>query len=404
MEMLKLALETRLPMISVKTDDILNVQDILSWVSGEQAMPVDQEHTGKIMFVSGDSAMNLATAGTYEKLKAQRKTLVFVNTKPSVLFFDGGTLLPPKDMIQSLLEEQLQGVPAVEDIISAYGGMTLKDVYEVTRLTQERLHSPKFTAEDVNYTRQSYPTRLKGIHQVDVQQDYYDCPAVLDTWIKSTLAFFTDPVHPKLTPRGLLFDGPPGTGKTSGAKAIATAAGMPLYRMDIGGMKGKYVGDSEGNLTAALSQVDQCAPCVVIFDEVEKIFNDQGDKGVTSSMLSKVLWWLQEHKSQVFTVMTTNDLTTIPKELYREGRIDTVLTFKGLESATKALFFAQFVLDSLNKTLPEGTPDEKDLAKAVHDDVARAWKEKKGDRLTQAQVTKIVYDSVRSAFTQPSKE
>ena len=43
-----------------------------------------------------------------------------------------------------------------------------------------------------------------------------------------------------------------------------------------------------------------------------------------------MLWWLAEHKSPVFTVMTTNDSSVIPKELFRSGRIDRKLTLPKL--------------------------------------------------------------------------
>ena len=51
-------------------------------------------------------------------------------------------------------------------------------------------------------------------------------------------AFFLTGDDPRLRPRGLMFDGEPGTGKTSAAKWIAEQFGVPLYRQDVGGAKG----------------------------------------------------------------------------------------------------------------------------------------------------------------------
>lgn len=147
------------------------------------------------------------------------------------------------------------------------------------------------SARGINKTRAGY-RKLKGIQQVPTEQKYYLEPSYLKEWLHTNTEFFLHPIHESLVPRGLLFDGPPGTGKTLAAKHIASTFGIPLYRLDIGAMKGKYVGDSEGNLLAALASVDQVAPAVVIFDEVEKIFQSTGDSGVTSSMLSQLLWWL----------------------------------------------------------------------------------------------------------------
>ena len=73
-------------------------------------------------------------------------------------------------------------------------------------------------------------------------------------------------MYKRQVPRGLLFDGPPGTGKTLAAKYIASEFGVPLYRLDLGSMMGKFVGDSENALNAALSQIAQVSPCITILD------------------------------------------------------------------------------------------------------------------------------------------
>lgn len=93
------------------------------------------------------------------------------------------------------------------------------------------------------------------------------------------------------------------TGKTLASKFIASEFGVPLYRLDLGAMMGKYVGESEASLNAALTQIDQVEPCVVILDEVEKIFQSQGDSGVTSRLLSQLLWWLPKWIDQKFFIM-----------------------------------------------------------------------------------------------------
>ncbi len=73
-------------------------------------------------------------------------------------------------------------------------------------------------------------------------------------------------------------------------------------------------------------------------DECEKLFSEHDGSGVTTKMLGSLLWWLQEHQEKVFTFMTCNDMTHIPKELYRPGRIDRVMTFKGLTPGEAADF------------------------------------------------------------------
>ena len=71
------------------------------------------------------------------------------------------------------------------------------------------------------------------------QQGFYDPPSELVAWVKKEKTFFLTSADVRLRPRGLLLDGKPGTGKTAGSKWIAEQFGVPLYRMDIGGTKGK---------------------------------------------------------------------------------------------------------------------------------------------------------------------
>ena len=91
-------------------------------------------------------------------------------------------------------------------------------------------------------------SRSRGLTQVDVKQNFYQPPAELVTWLAAEKKFFLTGTDLRLIPRGLLLDGPPGTGKTAGSKWIAEQLGVPLYRVDIGGTKNKWIGGSEENM------------------------------------------------------------------------------------------------------------------------------------------------------------
>ena len=397
MDILQQAIKTKLPFVHVTTNDIIHIGDVLSHIAGEEVKPLDVDKVmsapGGPEFPSGDvfwTNCEEPSPKLYLTCQAEGKCLVFVNTKSKVLHFNGGVMYPPKELMHSYLSDLLEDEGDVDDLLHSFGGLTLKDMFEVTRLTQEREGS--VTTRGVNATRQGYITKLKGITQIDSQYLYYQCPEQLQKWMDHNLPFFSKIGIPELTPRGLLFDGPPGTGKTMAAKHLAQSMGVPLYHLDIGGMKGKYVGDSEGNLHAALAQVDQVEPCVVLFDEVEKIFAEQHDSGVTSSLLSTILWWLQEHKSRVFTVMTTNKKSIIPPELYREGRIDDAMVFNGLESLAQAKEFATHVFRALAVKIwdHQVEPDLKPLLKKL----APLFSE--GACVPQVRVSKEVHTLVKN--------
>src|SRR5262249_34173126 len=117
----------------------------------------------------------------------------------------------------------------------------------------------------------------------------------------------------------------------------------------------KFVGASEANMLSNLARLDHEEPCVALFDEVEKVFatNNHDSSGTTSTMLSQLLWWLAERRSRVLVVMTTNNAKALPKELYRDGRIDETMWFGGLDK-TDALSFISNVLGTFNIEMAKG--------------------------------------------------
>jgi vesicle-fusing ATPase len=68
-----------------------------------------------------------------------------------------------------------------------------------------------------------------------------------------------------------LFAGPPGTGKTMAAEALATELGLPLYRIDLSQVVNKYIGETEKNLRRLFDAAD-AADIIVFFDEADAMF------------------------------------------------------------------------------------------------------------------------------------
>lgn len=73
-----------------------------------------------------------------------------------------------------------------------------------------------------------------------------------------------------------LFSGPSGTGKTFAAEAVANSLGWQLYRVDLGLLVSKYIGETEKNLNALLDAVHG-RPLVLLFDEADSLFGKRGE-------------------------------------------------------------------------------------------------------------------------------
>lgn len=127
-------------------------------------------------------------------------------------------------------------------------------------------------------------------------------------------------------PRGAMLVGVPGCGKSLTAKAIATAWGVPLLRLDLGALKSKFVGESEANMRKALRVIEAIGRCVVWLDEIEKALagatQGAADGGVSSDALGSILSWMQDRQGDAFVIATANDVSALPPELLRKGRFD----------------------------------------------------------------------------------
>lgn len=127
-------------------------------------------------------------------------------------------------------------------------------------------------------------------------------------------------------PKGVLIVGMPGCGKSLTAKATASLFQIPLVRLDVGRLLGKYVGESEKNMRRALRLAEAISPCVLWVDEIEKAFSGVGEgsgsSDVTTRLFGQFLTWMQEKENTVFIVATANNVSKLPPEFLRKGRFD----------------------------------------------------------------------------------
>jgi len=169
---------------------------------------------------------------------------------------------------------------------------------------------------------------LAGIERIDMRPGSAAVGGLagLRHWLDQERPFLTADLSERQMrpPRGVLLVGVPGCGKSLSAKAVAQEWDLPLYRLDMASILGKWVGESEGRLREALSTADHVAPCVLWIDEIEKALAGGGtdSTGVTSRLIGQFLFWLQESQGRVYVVATANEVRTLPSELLRTGRFD----------------------------------------------------------------------------------
>jgi SpoVK/Ycf46/Vps4 family AAA+-type ATPase len=168
-----------------------------------------------------------------------------------------------------------------------------------------------------------YPENTIGFEQLGGME-------LFKTWLKKRAKVFQFPEKAAEfglpIPKGVLTLGPPGTGKSLGAKVTANVFGLPLIRVDMGAIFGGIVGQSEANARAVIRFLEAVSPCIGWLDEIEKGFAGSSggmlDSGVGARVLSTFLTWMQEKTAPVFVYATANNVAVLPPELLRKGRFD----------------------------------------------------------------------------------
>jgi hypothetical protein len=388
--MFALAVKSGIPIVSAQTSDTVNIKMVVEELIGETAQPAP-EKMSVLTATSGCRVFWTTKAipcdeALYSNLINHGKCLIVLNhPEPGPLAFSVGSIPTPKKLMRDVLEQVIPE-SEIDGLLSCFSGLTIKDLGEVAQMTMVRDGS--LSPKGVLHTRALLAAKTQGIQHVDTALGVYVPFGPLADWVALNAPFFTQPPDDRLTPRGVLLNGPPGTGKTQAAKYIANQWNVPLYRLDLTSALGKYVGESEGNFSRILSLLDQEQPALVLLDEVEKLFTQATDQGVTYRLLSQLLWWLQEHTSRVFVVMTTNDVSAIPKELYRGRRIDRVFDIEKL-NLEESLSLAREILKSFKKSPTNGN------LQVLTKDLSEFWSSQE-DGLSHAQITQRVYDLVKT--------
>ena len=254
-----------------------------------------------------------------------------------------GLTLPGDDDIESIIKSELQSLhrdapieigmtgKAYRMIIKNLRGLNARQIRQVIRdvVAEDR----RFDDDDLN----TVLARKRQLVSAEGSLEYIESPATIDDvggldtlkhWLaERETSFGEDAAAFGLTPpRGVLMLGVQGAGKSLCAKAIATAWGRPLLRLDPGTLYDRYVGESERRLRNALEQAEAMAPIVLWIDEIEKGFASASaqstDGGLSQRMFGTLLTWMQDHAAPVFMVATANNIEALPPELLRKGRFD----------------------------------------------------------------------------------
>lgn len=219
-------------------------------------------------------------------------------------------------------------------LLSAALGLTLSEAENV--FAKIVVKDERLSGADVNdvFAEKQQIIRKSGLLEYySTNEDFGQIGGldILKDWLeKRAVAFGEDArLFGLPPPKGILILGVQGCGKSLCAKAVSNLWQLPLLRFDMGRMFGSLVGSSEENVRKAIAVAESVAPAILWVDEIDKAFaGSQGsgssDGGTTARVFGTFLTWLSEKTAPVFVVATANDISQLPPELLRKGRLDEI--------------------------------------------------------------------------------
>merc|ERR1719178_67046 len=127
-------------------------------------------------------------------------------------------------------------------------------------------------------------------------------------------------------PKGILLYGPPGSGKTLIARAVANETGAFFFLINGPEVMSKMAGEAEANLRRAFEEAEKNAPAIIFIDELDSIApkRDKSNGEVEKRVVSQLLTLMDglKGRGQVITIGATNRPNSIDGALRRFGRFD----------------------------------------------------------------------------------
>jgi len=270
--------------------------------------------------------------------------------------------LPNREDLAALLQQiraelaqnpayRIELTPEAEDkVLEAAIGLTLNEtenVFAKTLVVTQRLTEsevPLIYSEKKQIIRKS--GLLEYVDSAETIEGVGGLRRLKDWLAKRRLAFSREAREFGLPPpKGVLFLGVQGCGKSLCAKAVSSLWRLPLLRLDMGRIFSSYVGTSEENVRRGIRIAESVSPAILWIDEIDKGFSGAqssafSDSGTTARVFGTILTWLQEKQSPVFVIATANNVEILPAELLRKGRFDEIFFVDLPNEAERTEIFA----------------------------------------------------------------
>ena len=241
----------------------------------------------------------------------------------------------------------------------------------------QRGYIPYETLVNLNITMADFQAALREIEPSTTREVYVEVSET--TWddiggLEQAKALLTEGVewplrYPEVyanakvePPRGVLLAGPPGSGKTLIARALANQCEANFISIKGPELLSKWVGESEKGVREVFRRAKQAAPCIVFFDELDALAprrsGAETDGQVGNRVIAQLLTEMDgiEGREGVIVLAATNRPELIDPALLRPGRFDMVVE---LDYPNETERYAIFAVHTRGRPLaPEITMEE----------------------------------------------
>jgi len=294
-----------------------------------------REEHGRML---ADTLMSLSNSNEYYLYRSTVFVFAFSRhlfPKNMLTFIPVIKVLPSRSEKEELVRKlsNIYGVDIDPSIVDHLKGLNLKETETCIRkaLTRKaRLEDAILEAKTKKFellgVKLGYPKlgleRIGGYDNVKkwIRENVINVVNKLDLAIKLGIG----------VPRGILFVGPPGTGKTIFCRALAAELKVPLLELQSSQIFSRFLGETEAKIEAITTLANEISPSILFIDEAEQLFQSRArvvsaDAGTSVRATAMLISALGSEERKFIMLMTANFPEMLDEALVRRGRIDAVI-------------------------------------------------------------------------------